>query len=122
MDADELLAKVRAIAMQQPFATERLSHEAPAWFIEKSPQFAMFHDHHHGVDWVAAWLACPEGARQPLLDEDPETYFVPPYFGSRGWVGIRLDESTDWAVVADLIDDAWHAVAKPKQRASAGGA
>ena len=106
--------------MQQPLATERISHGHPGWFIEKSPQFAAFMDHHHGVEWVALWLACSEGARQPLLDQRPNTYFVPPYFGTRGWVGVRLDESTDWDMVADLIDDAWNAVAKPKQRSAVG--
>ncbi|GAA3528893.1 MmcQ/YjbR family DNA-binding protein [Aeromicrobium panaciterrae] len=119
MDTGELLARVREIALQQPLVTERLSHGGPGWFIEKSPQFAMFLDHHHGVDWVAIWIACPEGAREPLIDDDPDTYFIPPYVGTRGWVGVRLDETTDWDTVADLIDDAWHAVAKPRQRAAA---
>jgi hypothetical protein len=119
MDVDELLARVREIATQQPLATERESHGHPGWFIEKSPQFASFMDHHHGVDWIAIWLACPEGAREPLLDEDPDTYFIPPYFGPRGWIGARLNESTNWDTIEDLIDDAWHTVAKPKQLAAA---
>ncbi len=113
---DELLARARGIAMHQPLATERISHGHPGWFIERSPQFAAFMDHHDGVSWFALWLACPEGARQPLLDEDPETYFLPPYFGPRGWIGIRLDETTDWDMVADLMDDAWHTVAKSRQK------
>lgn len=115
----DLLARVREIALQQPLSTERESHGHPGFFIEKSPQFASFMDHHHGVDWVAIWLACPEGAREPLLDEDPGTYFIPPYFGPRGWIGVRLDDATDWDSIEDLIDDAWHAVAKPKQLAAA---
>jgi hypothetical protein len=119
MDVGELLARVREIAMQQPLATERESHGHPGWFIEKSPQFAAFMDHHHGVDWIAVWLACPEGVREPLLDEDPDTYFIPPYFGPRGWIGVRLDDTTDWDTIEDLIDDAWHTVAKPKQLAAA---
>lgn len=102
--------------MEQPLATERLSHSGPAWFIEKSPQFASFMDHHHGVDWIAVWLACPAGARDELLELDPETYFVPPYVGSRGWVGVRLGDDTDWDGIADLIDDSWNTVAKPAQR------
>jgi len=116
MDADELLARVREIAMEQPLATERVSHGHPGWFIQKSPQFASFMDHHHGVDWIAVWLACPEGSRDSLLERDPDTYFVPPYLGSRGWVGVRLDDATDWEGVADLIDDSWNTVAKPSQR------
>ena len=49
----DLLERVREIALQQPLATERESHGNPAFFIEKSPQFASFMDHHHGVDWIA---------------------------------------------------------------------
>jgi hypothetical protein len=116
MGVGELLSRVRAIAMEQPLATERVSHGHPGWFIEKSPQFASFMDHHHGVGWTAVWLACPEGAREHLLEQGPETYFVPPYFGTRGWVGVRLDDATDWDSIADLIDESWNTVAKPAQR------
>jgi hypothetical protein len=112
MDVDALLGRTRAIALELPDATERLSHGSPAWFIGKSPQFASFLDRHHGVDWVAVWAACPAGARKALVEADPETYFVPPYVGARGWIGMRLDEQTDWDAVADLLDDAWTTVAK----------
>ena len=27
---------------------------------------------------------------------DPESYFVPPYVGHKGWIGIRLDKRPDW--------------------------
>lgn len=112
MDAEELLARVRAIALALPEATERLSHGGPAWFIGKAPQFASFADHHHGVDWIAIWAACPAGARESLVADDPATYFVPPYVGTRGWIGMRLHGDTDWDDVADAIADAWEAVKK----------
>lgn len=43
-----------------------------------------------------------------------DTYFVPPYFGHRGWVGMRLNDSTDWDEVAELLEDGWRSVAPAK--------
>jgi predicted DNA-binding protein (MmcQ/YjbR family) len=41
--------------------------------------------------------------REGLLAEG-EPYFVPPYVGSKGWIGIRLDDPRiDWEQVAELI-------------------
>ncbi len=112
MASESLLDRVRVIAMELPDVTERLSHHAPAWFVGKAPQFAHFMDHHHGVGWTAIWAACPAGAREPLISGDPDTYFVPPYVGGRGWVGMRLDDDTDWSAVADLLADARECVSR----------
>jgi hypothetical protein len=46
-----------------------------------------------------------------LAAEDPRRFFVPPYVGGRGWIGIRLDVPTDWDVVAELVEDAYRTVA-----------
>jgi hypothetical protein len=31
----------------------------------------------------------PPGEQSQLVDADPERYFVPPYVGPKGWVGLR---------------------------------
>jgi hypothetical protein len=46
-----------------------------------------------------------------LVGSDPEHYFVPPYVGHRGWLGVYLDVPVDWERVADLVDDAFRMVA-----------
>ena len=107
----EYVDRVREIAMSLPGVTERLSHGAPSWFVGKSPQFANYADHHHGVEWTATWAATSPGAREALVESAPETYFIPPYFGHRGWVGMRLNDSTDWDEVAEILEDGWRAVA-----------
>jgi predicted DNA-binding protein (MmcQ/YjbR family) len=38
-----------------------------------------------------------------LVGADPERFFVPPYVGHRGWVGMRLDRRPDWNEVAELV-------------------
>jgi len=53
--------------------------------------FAMFDNHHHGATHVGVWLAMPLGAQEALVYQDPKRFFVPPYVGPRGWVGVRLD-------------------------------
>ena len=35
-----------------------------------------------------------------LVESDPELFFVPPYVGHSGWVGVRLDRGLAVAVVA----------------------
>lgn len=115
-DADPL-DKVRALCMALPEVTERQSHGEPAWFVRGKKMFLTYADHHHD-DRLAFWCAAPEGARQPLTAADPERYFVPPYVGSRGWIGVRLDVlPIDWVAIEEIITDAYRAIA-PKSLAS----
>jgi len=49
-----------------------------------------------------------------LVEADPEIFFVPPYVGPSGWVGVRLDRKPEWSMVSDLVDQAYRLVA-PKR-------
>ncbi len=41
------------------------------------------------------------------MGADPVRWFVPPYVGHRGWVGLRLDlPDTDWDEAAGALEDA----------------
>ena len=114
--APEVLERVRAHCLALPEVTERPSHGAPAWFVRRSPQFAIFHDDHHGDGRLAIWCAAPEGMQAALTGGEPEHYFVPPYVGHRGWVGVRLDRGLDFEQVAAAIEEAYLTVA-PKRLA-----
>jgi hypothetical protein len=46
-----------------------------------------------------------------MVDTDPEAYFIPPYVGHRGWLGVRLDRGLAWDDVAGAIEDAYAEVA-----------
>lgn len=83
----EEVERVRRLCLELPEATERLSHGESAWFAKK--QFVMFADHHH--DRVGIWAAAPENAQSRWLDTAPDRFFVPPYVGVRGWIGVYLD-------------------------------
>jgi len=101
------LARVRAHCLSLPETSERPSHGAPTFFIRQKRAFVTFHEDHHGDGRVALWCAAPEGAQAGLVEAAPDRYFVPPYVGSRGWVGVRLDRDLPWEEVAGAIEDAY---------------
>jgi hypothetical protein len=41
-----------------------------------------------------------------LVYQDPKRFFVPPYVGGRGWVGVRLDGRPSWKAVERVIREA----------------
>ena len=49
-----------------------------------------------------------------LTEADPERYFVPPYVGHRGWLGVRLDRGIAWDELAGIAEDAYAEVAPAK--------
>jgi hypothetical protein len=100
---------LRRTCLSLPEVTERISHGEPAWFVRKK-MFASLSDHHHD-DRLAVWCAAAPGAQDVLVDAQPEQFFVPPYVGHRGWLGVRLDRGIDTGLLEDLIIDAYRAVA-----------
>jgi hypothetical protein len=112
------LDRVRELCLSLPEVTERPSHGAPTWFVAKKT-FVTYHDDHHGDGRLALWCAAPEGAQSGLVAGAPEHYFVPPYVGHRGWVGVRLDRDLDWDAIAGAIEEAYIAVAPQRLIAAA---
>jgi hypothetical protein len=104
------LEGLRRLCLALPETTERLSHGEPTWFVRGRTSFATYADHHHD-DRLAFWCAAPAGAQETLVAAGPERYFVPPYVGGRGWLGVRLDVPVDWDEIAELVDDAYRTVA-----------
>jgi hypothetical protein len=111
--AEDPLPTLRRFCLALPEVTERLSHGEPTWFIRGKKTFVTYADHHHD-DRVGFWCAAPPGAQAALVTAAPERYFVPPYVGHRGWLGVRLDVPVDWDEIADVVLDAYRAVAPPK--------
>lgn len=110
-----LLERLRTLCLALPEA-----HEVEAWgeptFRVKNKLFAMYADagNHHGKGIAGVWVKATHVNQDLLLRSDPDRFFVPPYVGPSGWVGIRLDAKPDWDVVADLLRDAYRLTAPKK--------
>jgi hypothetical protein len=112
--AKDPLDALRKLCLALPETTERLSHGEPTWFVRDKKTFVMYSDHHHN-DILAFVCAAPDGAQETLVASDPERFFVPPYVGHRGWLGVRLDVlPLDWDQIADRVTEAYRVVA-PKR-------
>ena len=107
------LETLRRLCLALPETTERISHGEPAWFVQGKKTFVMYADHHHD-DRLAFWCAAPPGAQDVLVSSEPDHFFVPPYVGRHGWLGVYLDVPVDWDLIENLVADAYRIVA-PKR-------
>ena len=107
------LERLRAIIAAWPETNEKLSHGSPTWWGGKKT-FASFTENHHGDDRVAVWVKSTFDDQEILVEANPEIFFVPPYVGPSGWLGVRLDRDADWDMIADLLEEGYRMVA-PKR-------
>ncbi len=116
---ERALGRLRAICLGLPEVEERLSHGAPTFFVRGKRPFVMVLTDHHGDGRFALWCAAGDGVQQMLVDADPDRFFVPPYVGHRGWLGVRLDRAVDWDEITGIAEDAFAEVAPAKLVAAA---
>ena len=77
--------------------------------------FAYYLFDHHGDGIIAFCCKSKLNEQRRLVREDSESFFVPAYLGSKGWVAIRLDlEAVDWDTVSELARQAYQAIAPRK--------
>jgi hypothetical protein len=114
-----VLERLRGICLGLPEVEERLSHGAPTFFVRGKRPFVMVLTDHHGDGRFAIWCAAGDGVQGMLVDADGERFFVPPYVGHRGWLGVRLDKGLDWDEIAGIVEDAYVEIAPPKLVAAA---
>jgi predicted DNA-binding protein (MmcQ/YjbR family) len=97
------------------------AHEVEAWgaptFRVRNKLFAMYAEagNHHGAGRAAVWCKAGPGNQAFMVQADPRRFFVPPYVGPSGWVGIYLDGPVDWTELAELLRDSYDLTA-PKRR------
>jgi len=113
------LARLRKICLALPEA-----HEVEAWgeptFRVKNKLFAMYADanNHHGGGRASVWCKAGPGNQAVMVRADPARFFVPPYVGPSGWIGIWLDAKPDWDEIRELMRDAYRLVAPKKLAAT----
>ncbi|HTE49268.1 MAG TPA: MmcQ/YjbR family DNA-binding protein [Kofleriaceae bacterium] len=103
------LERVRKLCLALPETSERASHGSPSFFIRRTRSFVSFVDNHHGDGRLALWCAAPAGAQAMLVESNSEVYFVPPYVGVSGWIGVRLDRRAPWPEIGAIVEQAFRA-------------
>jgi hypothetical protein len=101
---------VREVCLSFPEAEEFLSHGSPNFRV-RSKTFAAYTVNHHGDGRVALWLNSPAGAQEVHTKGEPKHFFVPPYVGPSGWLGVNLDKGLSWKRIAVLVREAYEKVA-----------
>ncbi|HET8948090.1 MAG TPA: MmcQ/YjbR family DNA-binding protein [Candidatus Polarisedimenticolia bacterium] len=96
------LVKVRRACLALPDTTEKIAWGSPTFRVNER-LFVMFMDNHHGDGRLAIWCNAAPGAQEAFVTIDAESYFVPPYVGPSGWLGVRLDRTLAWSEVAARI-------------------
>jgi predicted DNA-binding protein (MmcQ/YjbR family) len=110
---------VREACLWLPEAEEFVSHGA-ANFRVRGKTFATYAVNHHGDGRVALWLNAVPGSQELHVRADPAHFFIPPYVGPRGWLGVILDRGIAWKRVAALVREAYEKVAPAELRARLG--
>jgi hypothetical protein len=111
---------VRALCLAFPSTEELQSHGSPNYRVVGGKIFATYVTNHHGDGRIALWLKMPTGAQADYVHQEPRHFFVPPYVGPRGWLGVRLDTRLPWPRVRELVRMAYEATAPDKLRATLG--
>lgn len=114
-EAPDLLERARRACLALPDATEQEAWGTPTFRVRKR-MFGMFAGNHHGDRRVALWCPAPIGVQQLLVRSDPAKFFVPPYVGVKGWVGIDL-AAIDDAELREMVVQAYCMIAPAKLRA-----
>ena len=93
------------------------AHEVEAWgeptFRVRNKMFAMYAapNNHHGAGRPAVWCKAAPGNQSLMVRAAPDRFFVPPYVGPSGWIGVWLDRDPDWTEVRELVCDSYRLTA-----------
>ncbi|HEX2473674.1 MAG TPA: MmcQ/YjbR family DNA-binding protein [Lacipirellulaceae bacterium] len=104
---------VRDVMASLPETEEFVSHGAPTFRV-RGRVFASYTINHHGDGRVALVLMAPRGAQAAFTKLNPDAYFVPPYVGPKGWLGIELDKGLGWETIREHAREAYEMVAPPE--------
>ena len=117
--AKDVNQAVREVCLWLPETAEVVSHGSPNFKV-RGKSFAMYVVNHHGDGRTALWLNAPAGAQDLYVEAEPKHFFVPPYVGPRGWLGVNLDRGLSWRRIATLVREAYEKVAPAALAAGVG--
>ena len=108
------LSRLRKLCLALPQAREVEAWGAPTFRVKTI--FAMYSGPDHDkAGRASAWVKALQSNQDLMVAMAPERFFVPPYVGGKGWIGVYLDDAnTDWAELESLLRDAWR-MSAPKR-------
>ena len=112
------LDRLRAICLKLPEAAEKETWDLPTFRV-RDKIFVMAIT---GETPLALWCKAPPGSQAILVGADPRRFFVPPYVGHKGWVGMRLGKGVDWREVDTLVTRSYRLTAPKRLAALIAGA
>lgn len=98
---------LRSICLALPGALEKETWGGPTYRV-MDRIFAM---ERRGDGRLSMWCKAPRGSQEVLVGADPELFFVPPYVGHKGWIGVRLDRGPDWDEISEIVRRSYRLVA-----------
>jgi hypothetical protein len=102
---------LRKMALDLPESIEQETWGQPTFRVRKKI-FVMLSEGEH-----EAWVKSTHDEQRALTFMDPETFFVPPYVGPSGWVGVRL-RTANRDEMRELVTEAWRLTAPKRVVAS----
>lgn len=98
-----------------PEVSVEVAGESHLSFRIRKRIFAYYLFDHHGDGMIAFTCKSSLSEQRRLVKDDPITFFVPAYVGSKGWIAIRLDlDEVDWDTVTELARRAYQELAPRK--------
>ena len=91
-----------------PEVSVEVAGESHLAFRIRKRIFAYYLFDHHGDGIIAFTCKSSLSEQRRLVKDDPMSFFVPAYLGSKGWIAIRLDlDEVDWDTVSELARRAY---------------
>ena len=116
-DSNPAIRRLREICLALPGVFEKEAWGECTFRVTGGSMFAMTDNNHHNSGHVAVWVKAPAMVQEILVHSDPKRFFIPPYVGKQGWVGVRIDYKVKWEEVAAILKDGYLLSAPNKRRA-----
>lgn len=110
IQGNELLSKVREIAIQFPEVTEAVDKFGHTSFRVKDKPFIMMGENEEGASLAIKTLK----TTQQLLLEQPERFFKTRYIGQHGWTSLFTNQDLNWEEIEGYIKEAYLQTAPKK--------
>ncbi|HXL86723.1 MAG TPA: MmcQ/YjbR family DNA-binding protein [Gemmatimonadaceae bacterium] len=115
-DANPAIERLREVCLALGKVFEKEAWGECTFRVTGGKMFAMTDNNHHNSGHVAVWVKAPAMAQEILVGSDPKRFFIPPYMGKQGWVGVRIDHKVDWDELAAILKDGYLMSAPKKLR------